>query len=283
MVLGPDDSQVPPSISELSPVRTGLWTSETPILLVDAGAPLGAGLDHPLADAGFRVFRTSKADSALEILRAHPSLRMAVVRLDLSGVDSVHLMRTMLEVRPGLWVGMLASPASHAEAHAGYRAGASDLLPISANARDTAQRLARSIPWAIRRAGTGERAARLTNGHFRKARSKRLRGRTPTTRVLEAAAAMTCAALLGVALAGAILAWENFLQAWESRVERVLQAIESPNNIRTSTPADFEHWIRSQQLNLERESQRSLLHYRQDQLEEERLKDLLQSVRPPRW
>ena len=61
------------------------------VLLIDRGGSDGAGLDLPLAGEGFDVYRTTGRDSALDLLEAHPSVLMALVRMDLPDLDGARL------------------------------------------------------------------------------------------------------------------------------------------------------------------------------------------------
>src|SRR5258705_7931496 len=70
------------------------------ILLVDEATPDRSGLDALLASEGFGVYRTASRDSALELLRTHPSVLMAVVRMDLPGIDPGSLIRELRELHP---------------------------------------------------------------------------------------------------------------------------------------------------------------------------------------
>src|SRR5262245_41345685 len=88
--------------------RTSFRGRKPAILLVDGE---GTGLDLPLAAEGFEVYRTTGRESALEMLRAHPSIAMALVRVDLPGLDAVDLIRELRRIRPGLWIGLWGDPA----------------------------------------------------------------------------------------------------------------------------------------------------------------------------
>src|SRR5262245_59720496 len=72
--------------------RTTFRGHKPGLLLIDRDR---VGLDLPLAAEGFEVYRTTDRDSALEMLRAHPSILMALVRMDLPGVDPVGLVRDL--------------------------------------------------------------------------------------------------------------------------------------------------------------------------------------------
>src|SRR6478736_1630698 len=90
---------------------TALRGRKPALLLIDRGAPDGSGLDLPLAAEGFDVYRTTGHRSALDLLEAHPSVLMALVRADLPNLDAHALIRELRRVRPSLWIGVLCDPA----------------------------------------------------------------------------------------------------------------------------------------------------------------------------
>src|SRR5581483_7397795 len=178
------------------------------IVLVDQDAAERSTLASCLFEAGFDVYRTAETEPARDLVEGRPSILMAVVRLGQSGLDSRRAIRELARLRPGLWIGMLGDPGAEPQAAAGYRAGADDLLPRSADPSATAGRLARSVPGALAKR---DRAAGAN-------RSRR-RGR----RAAAAAGAATVALGLvtGVLLALATSGWHDTVDRWDMRLDRL--------------------------------------------------------------
>jgi hypothetical protein len=249
------------------------------VLLVDHGGAEGAGLDLPLAREGFDVYRTTGRDSALDLLCAHPTMLMALVRLDLPGLDGVGLLGDLEESLQGLWMGQLCDPAERDLAAAGYAAGAADLFSPRADPAHTIARLVRSVPWALRRRAEAERRLqrrreRASLPWFRRAaRSARVR----LPRALPIAVALAA----GVALAALAAAWQESRERDDARIERVLGALDA---LRPRPPDRgdrmIERWQRQEQIDLERRGQETMGAYYRAQLEEERLRDLMRFVTP---
>ena len=241
------------------------------ILLVDRD---GAGLDHPLAE-GFDVYRTGGRDSALKVLRSHPGVLMSLVRAGIPGVDAPALIRELQEARPGLWVGLVCEPDDRAGAAAAYAAGAVDLFHPGANPAETVERLIRGVPWALRRREAADR---------RIERRLERRPSPPLRRWARKAAlplgVLMCVAL-GAAFAAATQAWHEARDLWNAKVERFMSAMESPRTDRAERP--FERWQRLEQMNLQRESQLELRHFRREQLAEDRVQDLLRNLPRPQY
>src|SRR5262249_50190085 len=168
------------------------------LLLVDGES---TRIDLSLVAEGFDVYRTTRPDSALELLRAHPGILMALVRMDLPGLDSAALIRDLRRIRPGHWIDMWGDPADRDRAAEGYAAGATDLIPSSGDPGEIAERLLRTVPGAVRRRRTAER--RRASG-----RGSRILGRT---------AGMAAAVALGVVLALMTRAWHDSRDEWKAR------------------------------------------------------------------
>src|SRR3954469_18829686 len=77
------------------------------LLLVDADAAPESGLSPLLFEAGFDVFRTARRESAPGLIHGRSSIRMALVRLDQPSLQPGALIRELIGIRPGLWIGML--------------------------------------------------------------------------------------------------------------------------------------------------------------------------------
>jgi hypothetical protein len=64
-------------------------------------------------------------------------------------------------------------------------------------------------------------------------------------------------------------------------MERILTALEAPGTERPERP--FERWHRTEQINLQRESQRELQQFRREQLEEGRVQEILRYLPRPQY
>jgi hypothetical protein len=262
-----------------SPRRWTVLRGRKPaLLLIDRGGSDGAGLDLPLASEGFDVYRTTGRESALDLLEAHPSVLMALVRMDLPTLDPVSLIRDLSVVRPGLWTGMLCDPAERTRAAEGYAAGVVDLFHPLAPPPATVARLIRSVPWALRRREEAER--RLERRRERESGSGLRRAARQVASRLGLAAALTFALSLGIVLALATRSWYESRDAWNARVDRMLNALETPPAASDRTERQFDRWQRFEQLQLQRQSQQMQSRTAQEQLEQERLRELLRSAAP---
>lgn len=256
----------------------GLECKEPPsILLVDLERSEETRLDRPLAELGFRVFRTSEVNAALSVLRDQASVLLAVVRMDLQKPDPSLLIGMFQQIRPGLWIGMLADQHSRTLAAQGYCAGAADLLPLSAAPGETAQRLARSIPWALRLRDSA------------RSRPERIRKHDPWSLARRAvrtlkrpgmAALLLLGAALGVLFAEVLTAWQQYQDGYEARLERLLRSVESIAGGISPQTREFDRWYRLQELTRDREFRKASLSLQREQLEEERLRDLTGPPRP---
>jgi CheY-like chemotaxis protein len=242
----------------IAPRPARRWTSfhgrKPSILLVDRE---GTGLDVPLAGEGFEVYRTTGRESALELLRAHPSILMALVRTDISGLDPISLLRELRELRPGIWIALWADDRTRAAE--GYAAGAVDWIPSSTDLHETAARLLRSLPWAVRLREAAERREHRP----RRRRLSPMAGR---------AAVVGLALALGVALAVATRAWHESRDAWSARLERFLAAMEP---VRAPADREFDRWNRLERLQLLREHDYALRSFYLEQLELQRARDAM--------
>jgi hypothetical protein len=278
-MLNPSDEPREPYviIERPAPAPARRWTilrgRKPAILLVDRD---GAGLDHPLAE-GFDVYRTTGRESALEVLRSHPGVLMALVRAGLPGVNAPSLIRELREARPGLWIGQVCDPADRETAAAGYAAGAVDLFHPDANPVDTVERLIRGVPWALRR----REAADL------RIERRRVRPSSPPFRRWARKAAVPLGILLclglGAGLAAATQSWQETRDAWNARWERLLTAMESPRAALRPLDREFDRWQRIEQINLQRLSQQELQEFRRQQLEDGRAQDLLRTLPRPEY
>jgi CheY-like chemotaxis protein len=261
------------------------WPSRSPgadppsVLLVDADDSPEPRLDQPLADLGFRVFRTSNGQAALNLLGDHPSLLLAVVRMDIPHLDPSSLVRKLCQARPGLWVGMLADDFSRATAAEGYQAGAVDLLPLSVGPWETALRLARCIPWAARMRDRAQRHEERLRRNEARPLPRRLFERW--SKKLGPVLPVVLGAGVGALFAGLLTLWQDFQDGYEARFERLVRAIESAAPGASLQTREFDRWSRIQELNRDREYRRASLLLERDRLEEERLKDILGTPRTP--
>ncbi len=280
-MLNPDDSPREPYViierpAPATPPRrwTVLRGRKPAILLVDRD---GAGLDHPLAE-GFDVYRTTGRDSALEVLRSHPGVLMALVRAGLPNLDAPSLIRDLLEARPGLWIGLVGDPDDRASAAAAYSAGAVDLFNPGANPVDTVERLIRGVPWALRRR---EAADRRIERELRRSPTPPLR-RWARKAMLPVAGIVFCLGV-GASFAAVTQAWNESRDRWEARLERYLAAMETPRGSVRPLDRDFDRWQRVEQMNFQRLSQQELQDFRRDQLDEGRVQDLLRNLPRPQY
>lgn len=273
----PDPSPEPFVILE-RPLRRwkALRGRKPAILLIDRD---GGGLDHPLAAEGFDVYRTTGRDSALELLRTHPSILMSLLRAGLPGLDPAPLIRELQDSRPGLWVGLVCDPDDRAAAAAGYEAGAVDLFHPATDPRVTVARLIRGVPWALRRREAADRRIERRLGRSTGPPLRRW-ARKASSR-LGLAALLLVSLGLGAALAAATRAWHESQERWSARFERFMSAMESSRP--PGPDRQFDRWQRFEQMNLQRQSQQELQSYRRDQLEEERLQDFLRRLPPPQY
>jgi hypothetical protein len=253
--------------TEARPARPTTFRGRKPaILIVGQG---GAELDLPLAAEGFEVYRTADREPALELLRGHPSILMALVRMDVPSLDPAELVRDLRAIRPGLWIGLWGDPASRDRAASGYAAGATDLLPVSGDPVETAERLGRTLPWAVRLREAAERRERR--------RPRRLRP------LVGRAAASALALVLGVGLAVVVREWNAERDALAARIDRLLGSMESVRSGPDRTDRQFDRWSRVEQLNLLREHDFTLRAYYVDQLELERARNAMWAVPPPQY
>jgi len=243
--------------------RTSYRGRKAALLLVDRE---GAGLDLPLATEGFEVYRTTGRDSALEMLRAHPGILMALVRADLTSLDPMELIRELRKIRPGLWIGLWGHPADRDRAMDGYEAGATDLIPSTGDPHETAARLQRSLPWAIRLLEDAERGER-----------RRRRRYSPW---IGRAAGVALSLALGAGLAVVTREWQENRDTWTARLDKFLSSMEP---VRPAADRQLDRWNRFEQLNLLREQDYTLRTYYLEQLELQRARDAMLAVPPPRY
>jgi len=262
-----------------SPRRWTVLRGRKPaLLLIDRGGSEGTGLDLPLASEGFDVYRTTGRESALDLLEAHPSVLMALVRMDLTTLDPVALIRDLGVVRPGLWIGLLCDPADRASAADGYAAGAVDLFPPQAPPPTTVARLIRSVPWALRKREEAEQ--RRERRRERQAGAGLRRAARRIAAHLGLAVTLTVALSLGVMLALATQSWVESRDAWTSRVDRMLNALEAAAPMPERRERQLDRWQRAEQLQLQRETLQLQSGAAREQREQERLRDLLRISAP---
>jgi hypothetical protein len=252
---------------------TALQGRKPALLLIDRGNPEGAGLDLPLAAEGFDVYRTTGHRSALDLLHAHPSVLMALVRTRLPNLEAPALIRDLRQARPGLWIGLLCDPAERTAARAAYAAGAVDLFLSTAAPPETAERLLRSIPWAVRLRDRADRRGRRRWASGLRHLARRAASGLGT--------ALTIGGFLLVGGAMALLtrSWQESRDREDARIERVLNALEARSPVDRGERL-FDRWQRQEQLDLERRSQDLLGAQYQSQREEERLRELMRVAVP---
>lgn len=245
------------------------------LLLVDRD---GAGLDHPLASEGFEVYRTTGRESALELLRSHPSMLMALVQADLPGLDLPMLIRDLRQTRPGLWVALLCDPADRTGAAAAYDAGAVDLFYRDADPFGTVVRLIRGVPRALRLREEADLRLELRRRRGAEHRFRRLARRLPVQAGFVGLVLVSLG--LGAAAASATRSWHEARDLWNARVERFMSALEASRPPTDRIERQLDRWSRSEQAGLQIQSERS---FRQEQREEDRLQDLLRRLPGPRY
>jgi DNA-binding NarL/FixJ family response regulator len=264
-----DRSPAPPTTSARR--WTALRGRKPALLLIDRD---GTGLDHPLASEGFDVYRTTGRDSALDLLRAHPSVLMALVRAGLPGLDAPELIRELHDAQPGLWVGVLCDPDDRPAAEAAYAAGAEDLFHRDADPVAIVARLVRAAPRALR---LREQADRRQNRVPGPSRLRRLARRVSARMGL--AATILLGLGLGAATAAATQSWHEARDLWNARLERFMSAMESSRPPSDRVDRQFDRWQRLEQLNLQLQSQRA----QQDHFRDQRDEDLFRKLPSPQY
>ena len=103
----------------------------------------------------------------------------------------------------------------------------------------------------------------------------------PLSPVVRRGIGYASALLLGIGLAAVVREWHDHQDAWTSRLDRFLSAMEPVR----SDPVDrqFNRWSRYEQLNLLREHDYSLRSYYVDQLELQRARDAMWTTPPPKY
>jgi len=272
----------PPDSPTHTPRRWTVLRGHKPaILLVDERSPDRSGLDALLAAEGFGVYRTASRDSALDLLKTHPSVLMAVVRMDLPGMNPGTLIRELRDLHPGLWVGMRAEAGDHERANAGYRAGAVDLFHLSPDPRETVVRLIRSVPWAVRLRDAAEQERLRKESREPRSRLRQLFRKLASRGAMMST--VTVALLLGIGAALLTRSWQETRDAWNARMERILAAFEAPRSLLSPGDRQFDRWHRIEQLEVQRENRRDLRSSREEQVRDERLRDLFRSVPAPTY
>lgn len=272
------DRASPPATA--SPRRWTVLGGRRPaLLLIDRD---GEGLAHPLAAEGFDVYRTTGRDSALDLLRAHPSVLMALVRADLPGLDAPTLIRDLRDTRPGLWVGLLCDAGDRGAAEAAYAAGAVDLFHRGTDPMEIVARLIRGVPWALRlREEADERLERLRERETRPSRWRRL------ARRMSARAGIAATVLfglgLGVAMAAATQSWHEARDVWNARFERYMSAMEQSRPGADRVERQIDRWQRLEQANLQLQSQQAQQSHLRDRLEQDRLDGVLRKLPSPQY
>lgn len=256
-------------VEETQPARLLPFLAEgqrPELLLLDRVLDAESDLSAFLFDAGFDVFRTADLESARDMIASRSTLVMAVVRLDLPGLDPSEAIGTLARVRPGLWIGMRGGdgPEELPRAREGFRAGADDLLPLAQPPAETAERLWNSLGWAERK----------------RLRNQRRRRRTSMLRLPEAACLTGIALAVGVLVAISTGAWLDLEAREEARVQRLEAALEGGAPRGAGRPLWADHWSRSEELDLERRRLREETIFHQEQLEETRLEHLFRNVIP---
>lgn len=239
------------------------------ILLVDADAAPDSGLSPLLFDAGFDVYQTARQESARDLIQGRSSILMALVRLDQPSLESGALIRDLVALRPGLWIGMLGDWPDRLRAEEGYAAGADDLIPTSASLKATTDRLAMSVTGALRKRQRAERR----EGRERRFPLLRRRWRKLT---------MAVAAGLGLGILLAILtqAWQDFRFREETRLERLLGQLEATEGRRDAEDRRFDRWSRSEALDLQKRMHDEAVFHHREQREESRFDRLFRTFVP---
>jgi hypothetical protein len=239
------------------------------ILLVDAAAAPESGLSPLLFEAGFDVYRTARPESARELIQGRSSIVMTLVRLDQPPLESGELIRELVGIRPGLWIGMLGDWPDRLRAEEGYRAGADDLIPTSAPLKATADRLAQSVIGAMRKRERAERRA----GRAQRFPLLRRRWRKLIT---------TIAGAMGVGVLLAVLtqAWLASLPQEDPRLDRLLGLLEATDGRRDSEDRSFDRWSRLEALDLQRRMHDEAMFHHREQREESRLDHLFRTFAP---
>jgi len=239
------------------------------ILLVDADAAPDSGLSPLLFDAGFDVYQTARSESARDLIQGRSSILMALVRLDQPSLESGALIRDLVGVRPGLWIGMLGDWPDRLRAEEGYRSGADDLIPTSASLKATADRLAQSVIGALRKRERAERRA----GRDRRFPLLRRRWRKLTMTIAGGVG-------LGILLGVMTQAWVDSRSQEETRLDRLLGLLEATDGRRDAEDRRFDRWSRSEALNLQRQMQDEAVFHHREQREEARFDRLFRTIVP---
>jgi DNA-binding NarL/FixJ family response regulator len=251
------------------------------LLLIDRGGASGDGLDPILAEEGFEVYQTTNRKSALDLLKAHPSILMALVRIDLPGLDAASVIRELRSIQPGLWVGMLADFQDRKAAAEGYVAGAADLFYPKLSPTVVASRLVRSAPLALRLREGAERRVERTQQRPRRRWLRRVSRRLAPH--LGMAVLLVLAFLAGSGLAAATRLWQDAQARWAAQVDRLVQAIEAASPARPMTDRQIERLFRAQELDLQRQAREDLRIQQSSREEEERRRDILRTSPPPQY
>jgi DNA-binding NtrC family response regulator len=98
------------------------------ILVVEDHPPMRALYTAFLRQEGCEVIQAEDGVRALEILRADPSLDLAIVDMHIPGPSGALLVREMRQAVPGLFVAMMTGEAGRDEIRNGFQAGAGALL-----------------------------------------------------------------------------------------------------------------------------------------------------------
>lgn len=235
------------------------------LLLVEASRGADPLLTPPLVAAGFDVLRTARPESARDLVWNRSSIVMALVRTDAPGLPAASLVRELRALSPGLWIGLLGDDRGAEE---GYAAGADDLVPASAPASATADRLARSVPAVLRK------RERILRRAVRKPRSRlrRLLGHGRTRWMAAAYCAGALAALL-------TRSWLLDEERRDRVLERIATALEEPRERPAARDGAFERRARLEELDLRRQELRDAAIFHRERLEESRLDHILERSR----
>jgi len=239
------------------------------ILIVDAAASPHRGLSPLLFEAGFDVYQTARGESARDLIQGRSSILMALVRLDQPSLESGALIRDLVGVRPGLWIGMIGDWPDRLRAEEGYRAGADDLIPTSAPLTATAARLAQSVTGALRK------RERIERREVRERRFPLLRRRWRKLTV-----AMVGGMGVGILLGVLTQAWMDFRFREETRLDRLLGQLEETGGRRDVEDRRFDRWSRSEALDLQRRMHDEAVFQYREQREESRFDRLFRTFVP---